>query len=157
MAALTEDKLVRTFGASAIPREAVIVDGQQIFRGSLVTRAHATGRIKAGVDEAAHDFYGMCCKHTSDVGEGLGLGNTAGTEKSLVVTDLRVEVDVEAAARDDANLGKNVFLLDDQTVAGPLATTADIKVGELMEWATADRSRGIVWLGHYSDSDATVG
>lgn len=155
--ALTEDKTVRTYGASAIPREAVIVSGSQIFRGSLMTRSHSTGRVKAGVDETAHDFYGICVGFTSETGEGLGVGNAGGTEKALAVTDLRVEIDVEAAARDDANLGKNMFLADDETVGGPTAQTGDIKVGELMEWAVADRSRGIVWLGHYSDTDATVG
>ena len=94
--------------------------GAHVFKGGLLTVASATGLVQAGADSAGQVFAGVAYESAD---------NTSGAAGAKAVRVLKTGVFTYArAGASQADVGKAVFLVDDNSVS-TAATTNNIACG----------------------------
>lgn len=117
--------------------------------GRVQAAAAATGLRPAGVVEEIINESGSNIT--------AGTGNAGGTIKAKVAWGHEVYVSIKTAARTLINLGKNVFISDDDNVTDTTAAgtaLVRVKIGSITEMTSA-KSAGWLALRVYGDADAT--
>lgn len=129
MAALSADRKVkgRDIGR-AVP--AKVKASTTVYGGSLVARLTSTGLIQPGADTASTTFAGVLREHKT--------GNASGTTACEVWQEGDFEFGFSGTAT-EADCGKLVYLVDDQTVALAATTTNDIACGYITEYVSASK------------------
>lgn len=155
--ALSADKARRSKGDPFIDVVA-IATAQTVYLGSLAAYTTA-GRVRAAAAAASLRPAGVIVDIINDKGAAISAatGNTAGTIKARIAYGHQVEVAVRTAARTFANLGKNVFIADDDSVTDTTAAgTAGVrvKIGSVASMS-ADKTTAWVALRVYGDADAS--
>lgn len=120
MTVLTQDKKIERTDGVELPFP--VKEAANIFAGALVA-TDATGYLVRGSDTAALVFQGFAIEHRD---------NSDGQSGDIVCTVRRrglIKCGIAAAGQDD--VGKNVFLVDDQTVGLAATTTHDIFCGTI--------------------------
>lgn len=158
--ALSQDT-IRARRGSGQQETVAIATGQTVVVGSLVIRSNASGRIRAGGAVAAHRVEGVVERLDSDAngkGAGTGVGNTSGTEKALIRYLDEHEMTIATAIRTNASLGLNVFISDDDTVAGTAVGTSAVRIpaGELVAFSADDKSKGWVAVRRFAPTNIAV-
>jgi hypothetical protein len=100
-----------------------VADSEHIFKGSLVC-ANTDGYAAAGKDSAGFKFLGVALEEAD---------NSAGSDGDVTVKVLAHGVFSFAKSGTvvQADLGKSVYVVDDQTVALAATTTNDIACGKI--------------------------
>ncbi len=136
-----------------------ITTGNQIYIGGLVCQLiGATGRASAGTAATGRRFVGYAYSFPGPIGDGLGV--TDGTETVRVAYLDELELTVETSLRTNTTLGLNVFVSDDQTVAGTGVGTAgtQLPVGELVAWVDeTGTSKATAWVAIRRFAQANIG
>ena len=121
MAALTSNRYTkhRDGLVSAHPVKAAV----RIYKGSLVC-ADSTGFAVPGADTASYVFLGIALEEAN---------NTSGANgaQTVRVQTLGVFSFAKSGSITQANVGVNLYIADDQTVALAATTTNDILCGQL--------------------------
>ena len=142
--ALSADAIRNTRGAgNRQVAEYVIGTGKTIYLGSLVALEESTGRAEAATAATGKRIAGVAVEFVANAGGSAdGVGDAAGTESVRVAYGDEHEFTVAAAIRTNTSLGLNVFVSDDDTVAGTAVGTAGTRlaVGELVGWVDTDGS-----------------
>jgi len=160
MAAITADK---TRPERSIEKKTAttfaVTTSATIYVGGFVNHVVATGRVTGATAAASRRFAGVVESISNDSGVAVSAatGNTAGTIKAVVSWGHEVLADINTAARTFANLGKNVFVannndLTDTTAAG--TATLRVKVGMVTEFTNSAKSEAWVALRVFGDADA---
>jgi hypothetical protein len=121
MAALTANRYTkhRDGLVSAQP----VKGGSRIYKGSLVC-ADSTGYAVPGADTANFVFLGIALEEANNIGGANGA-------ISVRVQTLGVFSFAKSGSITQANVGANLYIVDDQTVALAATTTNDILCGQL--------------------------
>jgi len=117
--------------------------------GRVQAAAAATGLRPAGVVEEIYNESGALISAAT--------GNAAGTIRARIAWGHEVYVAIRTAARTFVNLGKNVFIADDENVTDTTAAgtaLVRVKIGSLTEINSA-KTFGWLALRVYGDADAT--
>lgn len=117
--------------------------------GRVQAAAAATGLRPAGVVEEIYNESGALLSAAT--------GNAAGTVRARIAWGHEVYVAIRTAARTFTNLGKNVFIADDENVTDTTAAgtaLVRVKIGSLTEINSA-KTFGWLALRVYGDADAT--
>ena len=117
--------------------------------GRVQAAAAATGLRPAGVVEEIFN--------ESSVLLSAATGNAAGTVRARIAWGHEVYVAIRTAARTFVNLGKNVFIADDENVTDTTAAgtaLVRVKIGSITEINSA-KTFGWLALRVYGDADAT--
>ncbi len=117
--------------------------------GRVQAAAAATGLRPAGVVEEIFNESGASISAAT--------GNAAGTVRARIAWGHEVYVAIRTAARTFVNLGKNVFIADDENVTDTTAAgtaLVRVKIGSLTEINSA-KTFGWLALRVYGDADAT--
>lgn len=152
MAAATADRDTKTYG-QPLEDTFIITTAAQLYIGCLVNTVSSTGRVTNATAATSRRFAGRVVSFP----DGSGLGNTAGTTRARVAWGDVALLSVLTAARTFTNLGKNVFVADNQSVTDTTAAgtaAVRVKVGQLIKFEASDKSTGWVWLRNLSESDA---
>ena len=160
MAAITADKIrpERSLGHK-LETVFTVTTAATVYIGGFVNHVVSTGRVTGAAAAASRRFAGVVEDVINDTGGALSAitGNTAGTVKVRVSWGHEVLSDINTAARTFANLGKNVFVannndLTDTTAAG--TATLRVKVGMVTEFTNSAKSQAWVALRVFGDADA---
>lgn len=133
MAAMTRDRSRERKGeALLIP--APVGDAERIYQGALCMSLVADGYIIPGADTAAAKFRGVAVEpcDNSDGADGA----------KSVLLDITSPFLVAGTGFTQADVGKTVYLLDDQTVALAAGATNDVAVGLIIQFVSATQ----VWV-----------
>lgn len=156
MAALTQDAIRKTRGPAGKRGEYAIKTSSRIFLGSLVAQPTASRRVVAATAATGRRVAGVCVGFTGAVpqvtdGKGGATGNADGTIRAVVEWDREFEFAVETALRTSSNVKLNVFVGDDNEVAGVGVGSAGtrIPVGQLTEFTADDESAAWVHVGAF--------
>jgi len=159
MAAITADK---TRPERSIAKKTqstfAVATSQTVYIGGFVNFVNSTGRVTGAANAAARRFAGVVESVVCDGPPPAAItGDASGTVKVLVSWGHEVLADINTAARTFANLGRNVFVannndLTDTTAAG--TATLRVKVGMISEFTNAARSEAWVALRVFGDADA---
>lgn len=152
MAALTQDKIRQRRGNGQVD-EYTIATGQTVYIGSLVTRATTSERVRTAAAGTNRFVVGIAEEFVGPSANGVG--NTAGTEKVRVRYLDEHLMTIATAIRTTTSLSKNVFVGDDDTVAGTGVGTAGVrvKVGELVRFEASNKSTGWVAVRRFGATD----
>lgn len=158
--ALSRDTNRKARGAGQ-QMEVAIATGATLYVGSLAVRRNTTSRALAGTAATGRRILGVVEQLNSTVngpGAGTGVGNTSGTEIAVIRYLDERRITVATAIRTNTSLGLNVFVADDDKVAGTAVGTAGtrVKVGQLVEWAETDKSAGWVAINRFGPTDIAV-
>ena len=137
---------------------ASVATSATVFVGSLLM-FDALGRLRAATPSAARRPAGVCTGIVNESGTPIAsaTGNAAGTIKATFEYDLEVLVNVATAARTQANLNKNVFILTDNDVTdttGAGTASLRIKIGSLTQFANSAKSQAWIAVRKLGDADA---
>jgi hypothetical protein len=130
-----------------------------LYIGSLAAFT-TLGRIQAAAAAASLRPAGVVTEIVNESGSSItaATGNAGGTVKAKVAWGHEVLVAVKTAARTYVNLGKNVFISDDDNVTdttGAGTAAVRVKIGSITEFADANKTTGWLALRVYGDADAT--
>lgn len=131
-----------------------------LYLGSLVNFDTA-GRVQPASPATNKRFAGVCDGFVNETGAVISTatGNTAGTVKAKVSWGHEVLASVKTAARTFANLGKNVFVSDDDNVTdttGAGTAAVRVKIGQLTDFTDrTNKDEAWIALRVYGDADAT--
>lgn len=124
-----------------------------VYVGSLVAALNASNRIE-GAKGTSRGIAGVVISldKSGANGAGSGVGNTAGTELATVAYGDEHEMTIKTTIRTNAALGFNVWMDDDDVVAGTAVGTAGVRViaGELTAFSASDKSKGWVKIRSYA-------
>lgn len=146
MTALTADAIRIDRGDFTLER-LVIFTASRVYIGSLVNRLNAGGRAVAATAATGRKFAGLAMSFEGTNQSGLGV--TAATEFVVVGHGGDVQVTVATAIRTNTSLGLNVFVGDDNELAGTAVGSAGTRVacGELTSWTDeTGTSKATGWL-----------
>ena len=134
MTALTADKSRITRGAGAIRDRLVIFTASTVYIGSLVNRLNAGGRAVAATAATGRRFAGLAVAFEGTNQSGLGV--TAASEFVVIEYGRPAQCNIITAVRTNTSLGLNLFVSDDDSVAGTAVGSAGTRVvvGELLSW-----------------------
>lgn len=120
-----------------------ITSGATVYVGALAS-FDASGTLVNATDTASTSFAGEVVRIINESGSPIssGTGNAGGTVKAEIRYGHQMRLNVGAAARLQANLGKTVCISDNVTVLGATATN-DIKCGRLEAF---DGSTSYAWV-----------
>lgn len=129
-----------------------------LYVGSLAAFTTA-GRVQAAAAATGLRPAGVVEEILNESGANIvaGTGNAGGTIKAKVAWGHEVYVSIKTAARTFINLGKNVFIFDDDQITdttGAGTTAVRVKIGSITEMTSA-KSAGWLALRVYGDADAT--
>ena len=157
--ALSADKLRNSRGAPYQNRLAVAT-GSTIYVGSLAVRRSTTGRALAATAATGRRIEGVVVRldGPNGPGAGTGIGNTGGTQYAIIEYGNEHLVTVATAIRTNTSLGLNVFISDDDKVAGTAVGTAAkrLPVGELVAYEASDKSTGWVAIRRFATTNIAV-
>lgn len=114
-----------------------IVNGQTTYVGALVNFASGSNRVQNASGSVDQQFAGYVesFKNYSGTPVSSGTGNAEGTIKAVVAWDSAVLVNVKASSRVSGNVGKTMFVNDNDEVQGSGAGAASLTpVGVLSEF-----------------------
>ena len=141
MAVLSADK-TRTVAGTPIGFRAGVAASTTIFQGALLA-LDAGGSLIPAANTASLAFAGVAQDYVD---------NSAGADDVLSCTVQRGHAEWFAqTGLVQAQLGKNVFVTDDQTVTDAAVGTNELKVGTLLELSGAT---ALVHIGVYAVLDA---
>jgi hypothetical protein len=128
-----------------------------VYVGAFVNFDTA-GRVQSATAAASKRFAGVVEEIINDSGSAItaGTGNAGGTVKARVSWGHEVWTTIRTAARTFANLGKNVFIADNDDVTDTTAAgtaTLRVKVG-MLTGLNAGKTAGWVALRVFGDADA---
>lgn len=160
MAAITADKIRPARSLSKKTESTfAITTAQTVYVGALVNSVNGTGRVRGAAAATGVRFAGVVEAIVNDTGASLAAatGNTAGTVKAIVSFGHEVLCDVLTAGRTFTNVGKNLFIannndLTDTTAAGTAGVR--VKVGAVSEFVNSAKSLAWVSLRVFGDADA---
>ncbi len=146
MTALTADKsrIKRNDGTR---ERLVIFTAAKLYLGSLANRLNAGGRAVAATAATGRKFAGVAVGFEGATQTGTGV--TAATEFVVVEYGHHAQANVITAIRTNTSLGLNVFIADDDSVAGTAVGSAGTRVpaGELLSWVDeTGTSKATGWL-----------
>lgn len=155
--ALSADK-IRDSKGTPFEDTVAIATGQTVHVGSLAAFTTA-GRVRAAAAAANLRPAGVVEAIVNDSGTAIGAatGNTAGSVKARIAWGHQVLVAVRTAARTFANIGKNVFVADDDAVTdatGAGTAGVRVKIGSIASMSS-DKATAWVALRVYGDADAS--
>ena len=159
MAAITADKIRDARNVQNKTESTfAIATAATVYVGGFVN-FNTAGRVTGATAAASRRFAGVVEEIINESASAISAatGNTAGTIKARVSWGHEVLADILTAARTYANLGKNLFIsnnndLTDTTGAGTAAVR--VKVGALTEITNTAKSQGWVALRVFGDTDA---
>ena len=144
MAVLTANKYrlkVKPTGAHIKPPPRVAVDSDILYQFAILCYT-ATGLIAPAADTANYKFAGINLKQLT-----TGASNTLEAEFERG----HIEDFVTDGNLDAADIGRNALILDDQTVTNAATATADVPLGEILDFYTGHVT---VWTGRYAPVNA---
>jgi len=141
MAALTADK-ARTVYGTPIGVDVRVAASTTLYAGAIAV-GDAGGDAVAATDAAGLALLGI-------VTEKVDNSSGADGDKTVVVQRGHIEK-LNHSALVQADVGKNVFVSDDNTVSDSAAMTNDLKVGTLVGFEDGD---ALVLIGVFADVDA---
>jgi hypothetical protein len=117
------------------------------------------GRVQAAAAATGLRPAGVIVEIVNDSGAAItaATGNTAGTVKAKVANGAEFLFSIKTAARTQINLGKNLFISDDDNLTDTTAAgtaLVRVKFGKLTEFANTAKSSGWVAACVYGDADA---
>jgi hypothetical protein len=113
------------------------------------------GRVQAAAAATGLRPAGVIVEIVNDIT--AATGNTAGTVKAKVANGAEFLFSIKTAARTQINLGKNLFISDDDNLTDTTAAgtaLVRVKFGKLTEFANTAKSSGWVAACVYGDADA---
>lgn len=126
MSALTKDR--DTLYKEGVEEELPMAASAKVYGGSMVC-TNASGYAAPGADTANFMFAGVACAEAD---------NSAGANGAINVKIKRKGVFLFAASgMTAADVGKTVYVLDDQTVALAAGTMNDIPAGKIVKVESA--------------------
>lgn len=144
MAALTADKELEAIDPGGL-RRMKLGASKTIYKGSMVVVDTTTGLVEAGTEAANKIFVGIATH-----------GAVSGASDTVwVVLQTSGMFKLTGSSLEQADVGKHVVLLDDQTVTDDAGTaTANIPVGILVELNSA--TEGWVELRSFGSPASTI-
>lgn len=160
MAAVTADQISSIRGTNDIIEETVaIATAGTVYLGTLAVFTTA-GRIANGTAVASRRFAGEVVEIVNDSGSLItaATGNTAGTVKARIRYGHQILVGVKTSSRTFTNLGKTGLLYTNNDVSGTSVGTAGVRipVGQIVQFADANKTTAWVWLRQVGDATATA-
>ena len=160
MAAVTADQISSIRGTNDIIEETVaIATAGTVYLGTLAVFTTA-GRIANGTAVASRRFAGEVVEIVNDSGSliAAATGNTAGTVKARIRYGHQILVGVKTSSRTFTNLGKTGLLYTNNDVSGTSVGTAGVRipVGQIVQFADANKTTAWVWLRQVGDATATA-
>ena len=139
--ALSADKL-RSFAGTPLGVPMPVEGAARIYHGSLIV-ASASGHAQPATDTAGRRVLGVAT---------TAVNNTDGADGDETVVGHRGHLEWFASTGlTQAQVGANVFAVDDETVSDGAATTNSVAVGTLL---ALDGSSVLVHVGVFSSVDA---
>jgi len=137
-----------------------ITTSNTVYVGALVNFVTSTGRVASATAAASRNFAGVVEEIVNESGSAItaATGNTSGTIKARISWGHEVLVNVKTAARTFANVGRNLFVFDNDAVTdttGAGTAAVRVKVGALSRFEASDKSTGWIALRVYGQADAT--
>lgn len=153
--ALSRDALRPARGNGQLDR-LPIATNSTIYVGSLVARRNTTGRALAATAATGRRIAGVAFDFEGP--NANGVGNTAGTEYVRVKYLDEHLVTIRTAIRTNTALGLNVFVADDEVVAGVGVGTAALRVavGELVRFEASNKSTGWVAVRRFATTNIAI-
>lgn len=152
MASVTADRLaVLRDVKNAVEDEFPITTSATVYTGALVNFVTTTGRVTDASAATGRAFAGVVKEILNDSGAiiSAGTGNTGGTVKARVYWNCEMLLNLKTSTRTFTNLGKTVYVADNQTAQGTGVGTALVRVaiGPLMNFISlSDKTQGYVYL-----------
>lgn len=161
MAAITADAIRETRADNNLVEETIAVTtSNTVYLGALVNFVASTGRVASATAAASRRFAGIVTGIVNDSGSTITAitGNTAGTVKVRVRYGHQVKLAVLTAARTFSNVGKYVYIGDNNSVTDATgAGTAAVRVvvGTLAGFTSSAKTSAWVELRRVSETGAT--
>lgn len=158
--ALSADKNRDYRGTNDMRQEAfAVATSQTLYIGSLCA-FDTNGRVRAASATTGRRPAGVCVNFVNESGSTITAitGNAGGTVKAIIAWGHEVLVDVKTAARTNVNLGKTVFISDDDAVTdttGAGTTAVRVAIGSITEFTNSAKSEAWLALRVYGDASAT--
>lgn len=129
-----------------------------LYIGSLCAFT-TLGRVQAAAAATSLRPAGVVEQIFNESGSNItsAIGNAGGTVKAQIAWGHEVYVTIKTAARTFVNLGKNVFISDDDNVTdttGAGTSAVRVKIGSITEM-NSGKTAGWLALRVYGDADAT--
>jgi hypothetical protein len=158
MTAVTADRLSTVRGLDqVIEDEVAIATASTVYVGALAN-FNTGGRVVSATAAASRRFAGEVVAILNDSGSPISAatGNTAGTIKARIRYGHQMLLNVITAARTFTNLGKTVYVADNQSVNGTGVGTAGVRVavGALMSFDDSTKATAWVALRRVGDTTA---
>lgn len=159
--ALSADAMRDTRARNNVQKaRAAIKTSSTVYVGSLLAFT-TLGRVQAAAAAASLRPAGVCTAIVNESGASItaGTGNAGGTIYAEYEWGHEVLVAVKTAARTLINLGKNVFISDDDAVTdttGAGTAAVRVKIGSITEFDNTS-TKATAWMAVrvYGDADAT--
>jgi len=100
-----------------------------VYAGAMVI-ANASGNCTNATDAASSRFVGIARRGATNTG-------AAGAVQAELLTSGDVELNIQGTSLDATDIGKTVFIFDNDTVTDAAGATNDIPVGSLVRLSSA--------------------
>lgn len=140
---LAADKRREYYGANAITRhQGDVAAAATLFAGAMLN-FDSSGNVVAATDAAGEEFAGVAIQEYN---------NSGGSAGDIIAEFETGQVEkVVLSSVEAADVGTNVFIVDDDTVTDGTAATNNVSVGKLVR---IDGTDGFVHMGVYAENDS---